>query len=107
MNLQNFITTRMEEIRCAQGISKYRLAQLTGLSQTALSKILNGQCIPTVLTLEKICKAFQISIAQFFAENEFTDNLTDVQKEILSVWNGLNDEEKRIFLNFIHSIKEK
>lgn len=107
MNPQDFIITRLEELRRMQGMSKYRLAQLTGISQTALSKILSGQCMPTVMTLDKLCKAFQISMAQFFADNEYIGGLTENQREILSVWNSMNDEEKRICLNFIRSIKEK
>ena len=62
--------------------------------------------IPTVSSIEKICKAFDISLTQFFAEKQEFPDLNNDQKEILNTWNNLNEEEKRIFLNFVRCIKE-
>lgn len=107
MNPDDFIAKRIKDLCQSRGISKYRLSQLSGISQTALSKIICKKCLPTIPTLIKICDAFQISLAQFFAGKDVMIDLTDTQNEILSVWNDMNEEEQRIFLNFIRSIKEK
>lgn len=107
MSLDDFIANRIVDLCNTQGISKYRLSQMSGISQTALSKIISKKCLPTVPTLSKICDGFQISLAQFFAGKNTVIDLTDTQMEIISVWNDMNEEERRIFLNFIRSIKEK
>ena len=36
--------------------------------------------------LEKICDAFEITIAQFFSDDESRLDLTKEQKEILEIW---------------------
>lgn len=101
----DFISRRIKELSKQQGISNYRLSQLTGMSQTALSKITNGKCLPTIPSLEKICEVFHISISQFFSEGALTAGLTEQQEEIISIYTALTEEEQRIFLNFIRSIR--
>ncbi len=107
MDLDDFIADRIVNLCHSQGISRYRLSQLSGISQTALSKIISKKCLPTIPTLVKICDGFQISLAQFFAGKNAVTDLTDTQMEIVSAWNDMDEEERRIFLNFIRSIKEK
>ena len=67
MRTEEYIPKRVKELCSKHKVSKYRLAQLTDMSQTALANIMNKKSIPTVPTLERICDAFGISIAQFFA----------------------------------------
>ena len=87
-------------------VSKYRLAQLTDMSQTALANIMNKKSIPTVPTLERICDAFGISIAQFFAGDGMRPDLTDEQGELLEIWDDLNADERRILMNFVRTLKK-
>lgn len=83
----------------------YRLSQLTGMSQTALGNILAKSSMPTIPTLEKICDAFGISLAQFFTEDDSRPDLTDAQRELLDIWDGLGEKEKEILLAFVRSLK--
>lgn len=53
--------------------------------------------------LEKICDAFEITIAQFFSDDESRLDLTKEQKEILEIWDGLDEKEREIFMTFIRS----
>lgn len=104
MRVEDYVAERIKELCDKHGFSKYRLAQLTGMSQTALGNIFAKTSIPTIPTLEKICEAFDISLAQFFAGEGDRPDLTDVQKEILELWSGLNAEEQKILLKFIRSL---
>lgn len=45
--------------RARAGISQQRLAELTGIDQSDISKIERGVCNPSVATLERIAQAFQ------------------------------------------------
>ena len=80
---------RITELCEKRGYTKYRLSQLTEMSQTALGNILNKKSITTVVTLERICDAFGITLAQFFAEDGGRLNLTEDQNEILEIWDTL------------------
>ena len=97
MRTEEYIPKRVKELCSKHKVSKYRLAQLTDMSQTALGNIIKKESIPTIPTLERICDAFGISLAQFFAGDGMRPDLTDEQEEILETWDNLNADERRIF----------
>ena len=104
---EEYIAMRIKELCDVHGMTKYRLAQKTGISQTALSNMIAQKHAPTVSTLQKICDAFGISLAQFFVKNEARANLTDLQKEILDTWDELDEKEQEIMISFVRSLKRK
>ena len=104
---EEYIAMRIKELCDVHGMTKYRLAQKTGISQTALSNMIAQKHAPTVSTLQKICDAFGISLAQFFVINEARANLTDLQKEILDTWDELDEREREIMISFVRSLKKK
>ena len=107
MRVEEYIATRVKELCVKHKVTKYRLSLLTGMSQTALGNIMNMKSMPTVLTLEKICDAFGITLAQFFAREGKRPDLTQEQKEIIETWDMLGAEERRILLQFVRSLKKE
>ena len=65
MLTENYIIERIEQLCEQKYISRYRLAQRSGIAQSSLSTLLNRKSVPTFQTLEKICEGFDISLAQF------------------------------------------
>ena len=106
MCVEEYIPLRITELCEKRGYTKYRLSQLTEMSHTALGNILNKKSIPTVVTLERICDAFGITLAQFFAEDGGRLNLTEDQNEILEIWDNLESKEREILMTFIRSLKK-
>ena len=104
--IEEYIPLRIAELCQKRGYTKYRLAQLTGITQTALGNILNQKSMPTMANLERICDAFEVTIAQFFSEDGRRLNLTDEQKEILDIWDSMEEKEREIFMTFIRSMKK-
>jgi transcriptional regulator with XRE-family HTH domain len=104
--VEEYIPLRIAELCRKRGYTKYRLAQLTGITQTALGNMLNQKSMPTMANLGKICDAFEITIAQFFSDDESRLDLTKEQKEILEIWDGLDEKEREIFMTFIRSLKK-
>ncbi len=101
----DFIGPRIKELCDKQQITKYRLSQMTGVTQTVLSRIIKGENVPTIQTIEKICFALNISLAQFFAKDENPPDLTAEQKEIIETWNGLNPEERERLMKIIRTFQ--
>lgn len=65
------VSSRLRELREAQGISMRTLASRSGLSANALSMIERGKTSPSVSTLYKLAAALGVSITSFFGvENE-------------------------------------
>ncbi len=101
----DFIGPRIKELCDKQQITKYRLSQMTGVTQTVLSRIMKGENVPTIQTIEKICVALNISLAQFFAKGDNPPDLTAEQKEIVETWNGLNPEERERLMKIIRTFQ--
>ena len=101
----DFIGPRIKELCDKQQITKYRLSQMTGVTQTVLSRIIKGENVPTIQTIEKICFALNISLAQFFAKDENPPDLTAEQKEIIETWNRLNPEERERLMKIIRTFQ--
>lgn len=47
----------------------YKLAKLSGVSQSTLSNMFSRNNDPSISTLEDICRAFGITLSQFFADD--------------------------------------
>ena len=101
----DYIGPRIKELCDKQQITKYRLSQMTGVTQTVLSRIIKGENVPTIQTIEKICAALNISLAQFFTKDENPPDLTAEQKEIIETWNGLNPEERERLMKIIRTFQ--
>lgn len=79
VNAQKRIRQLMDE----RGWSEYRLAKESNLSQSTISNIFRRDNAPTLPTLEAVCEAFGITLAQFFSEGSNPIELTDEQGELL------------------------
>ena len=88
-------------------MSRYRLAQKSGISQSSISTLLNRQSVPTIQTLEKLCKGLDMTLAQFFSEDDELPNLTEEQKRLLTTWNAMNEQEKALVEAYMQGIIRK
>jgi transcriptional regulator with XRE-family HTH domain len=60
--------THLRKLREARGLSCYRLAQLSGISQEGISKLEAEGCDPKLSTLDKLAGALGVSVAELVAE---------------------------------------
>lgn len=104
MDLEDYIPESIVALCKRRGISKYRLAQMTGISQSSIGKIISKDSLPTILTLEKICDALGVTMAQFFSEQESPVYLSEEQGEVLKIWDGLDEKEQKIVLAMLRGL---
>lgn len=81
--------------------TEYKLAEKSGLPQSTISSWYKKNMIPTIPSLEKICKAFGITLSQLFAEGDTPVSLTDSQRKLLELWAGLSEEQQIAVLALI------
>lgn len=93
MDAQKRIRDLMEE----RGWTDYRLEKEVNLSHSTVANMFNRNNAPTLPTLEAVCKAFGITLAQFYSEG--SETLTEEQQLLFSRWSTLNDEQKKSCLN--------
>ena len=96
---------RIRELLDELNWSEYRLAIESGLSQSTVANIFNRNTIPSVATLEMICKGFGITLAQFFAEGSMVE-LTEEQRQMFEEWRTLSPEQKEVIQKLISVMKK-
>jgi len=80
------------------------LAKVADVSQSTLSgSFLRNNC-PTVPTLESLCKAFGITMSEFFADGGVLTELTCEQRQLLDKWNALTLQHKEAVLSLIEKL---
>lgn len=100
MDAQNCIKKLMGE----RGWTDYRLAKEANLSHSTVTNMFNRNNAPTLPTLESVCRAFGITLSQFFAEGDEPVQMTKEQRILFSRWNPLTDEQKRLLLDLMKTM---
>lgn len=98
--------SRLRKLMSERGWTAYRLAKESGLSESTLANIFKRNTVPSIATLEAVCSAFGISLAQFFAENDMVE-LTPELKELFDHWVSLSPEQKQAALQMIRAMNTK
>lgn len=57
---------RIKQLRKETKISQEKLAELAGLDRTYINSVENGRRNISIINMEKICTALEISLADFF-----------------------------------------
>lgn len=62
--------------------------------------------IPSIATLEYICESFDITLSQFFMDNQSTlYPVNETQKEFLDYFVLLSDEQQQLMLEVVKNIR--
>ena len=96
------IIERLVKLQKSYGWSDYKIAKQAGLSPNTVSNIYRRGNVPSLATLEALCKAFGITPAQFFADNEMVE-LTPELRELFNKWSSLSDKQKSAIWQVIES----
>ena len=86
----------LERLRCLmreRGWTEYRLAKNSGLSESTIANIFKRNTMPSIPTLEAVCRGMGITLSQFFAEGPMVE-LTPELKELFDGWVDLTPEQK-------------
>ena len=98
------ILIKIRKLQKERGWSEYRLAKEAGLTQSTISGLYRKNNLPTIPTLESLCKAFGITLSQFFADGNLPVDLTDEQQKMLSEWNALTSEQKESIFHLLKTM---
>lgn len=72
MTTQQTIAARIRALCRERGITPNGLANLSAVPQATIKSILNGESQnPGVITVKKLCDAFEITLGEFFSTPDF------------------------------------
>ena len=94
------VIERIQELAEKRGWSEYRLAKETNLPASTVANIYHRNTVPGIATLEAICKAFGITLCQFFADGA-TVALTPEQETLLDKWSFLSASQRDALLHLM------
>lgn len=79
----------------------YQLAIKADITHSTLNSCINRDNAPKIDTLQRICEAFGITLAQFFLENEATEILTQKEKELVTLFRKLPSQKQQALIDLI------
>jgi transcriptional regulator with XRE-family HTH domain len=104
------IGTTIRAFRLQKGLSQGDIEKKTGLLRCYLSRVENGHTVPSLDTLSKIAASLDIPIAQFFADDALShqlsaQKLSDEELRFLSqirrYSSNLNDSDRKLLLAMV------
>lgn len=101
---EDFVLNRIDELCRKYNMSRYRLSMKSSVDQATLSMLFNKKTVPTVYTIDKICNAFGITIAQFFSVNGEHTILTREQNHFIINCRSLNTTNKKVLTNYMGNL---
>ncbi len=92
------VSSRIKQLRESAGLSKNKLASMSGISQAYISMLEAGTKQPTVEKLSAICNALGITLSDFFADTRDAEPLPAELRKMLNVAYRLNPEQRELLL---------
>ena len=109
-NMNNYsIGKRVKELRSKNGLSQEQLALHAEIPTAYLGQVEREEKNPTVVTVGKICNALNISLSDFFSDQELSNTDEDVtSRQIDFLLKDLSPAEKQEILQIIkHAVNLK
>ena len=99
------VIKRIDMLMKERNWSDYKLSAESGLSSSTIANIHRRNTVPSISTLESICSAFGITLAQFFTEDSYTVQLNSEQLDLFNHWIALTDNQKELIYKLIKEMK--
>ena len=94
-----FISVKRKE----KGITQSELAELLGISDRAISKWENGNCLPDASNMQELCKILNITINDLFSGEvvDMEDNVKRLEENLLEMTKLKEQRDKELLLSEI------
>lgn len=101
------IIARIKDLCEARNWTIYRLAKQSGITYSTLCTMLHKETAPSVPTLVKLCRGFDISLSEFFDIDDQWASLSSAQKNHLQLWDALEDQNQQATEKFMQYLLSK
>lgn len=99
----NNILERITELREIKGWNQNQLSKKSGIPYTTISSWIANDTVPSIKSLKMICNALDITLSQFFSDDNVIE-LTPTQKRLIEYSNKLNNEQMEALLKFLNKL---
>ncbi len=108
MGIKKELGKQIKRLRTSKGYTQEELSEMIDISQRALSSIELGNNFATAETIDKLLKAFDVTVEELFATNYLKETailLKMINKNITEI--GDNPEKLEIIYNLTKSLNKK
>lgn len=91
--------TKIRSLQGERNWTDYKLAQEADIPLATLSSLFQRNNPPKLDTLQCICNAFGLTLAQFFLEDEKIEVLSETEKEMLQVYRKLSSKQQKALID--------
>ncbi len=98
---------RIQELCQERNWSYYQLAKASDITYSTLNTMMNKQNMPSLPTLQKLCRGFGISVAEFFEPGQSQHGLTDEQALCLSLFTSLSSKDRQLALAYLKGLSKQ
>ena len=95
------IIGKIELMKSERNWTDYELAQRAMITQSTIASMKSRKSPPRIETLQAICGAFGITLAQFFLEDESIEMLSEIEMEMLDSFRKLPTEKQEALVSLI------
>lgn len=85
-------------------ITQYELAKRSGLQESSVRNMFQKGTTPTYRTLSAVCRGLGITVPQFFTGSSFLEKLPPEEKELMSIYLKLDQEDRGRLLSYARKI---
>lgn len=98
------VLERINQLRTERDWSEYQLAEASEIPQSTISSWYRKGMLPSIGSLEKICKGFGVTMGYFFSDRDEAVSLTEEQRKLLDNWNRLTPKGKQTLIAFLEQL---
>ena len=98
-----YINKKIIDMCEARGWTLYTLADKADVPYSSLNSSINRDTPPKIDTLEHVCDAFGITLAQFFIEDEQLEFLSAKEKELITLFRKISEEKQKALLALLNN----
>lgn len=106
-----YIANKIKSLRKESDMSQYKLAEIAGVTASAISQIESGNRIPSLIVSRKIANSLHISMAELTGDNELPAQQTDEPAQIFfrkyQKLDKLNKKDQKTILSLIESLNKE
>ena len=95
---------RIKELMEERGWTEYRLIKESDLPHSTVINMFKRETTPSIHTLEPICRAFGMTLSEFFGGEYFYRD--EEEKELLRRWMSLKKEQKALIMEMMRNFKK-
>lgn len=106
----NRFRERLKDLRRERNITQVKLGKYLDFGYTAIANYENGRNEPSIDTLIKIAKFFDVSVDYLLGceeKQKYGFSITKQEEELLGVYSKLREDQKGIVINLLRSMTEK